>query len=64
MNDDWRPLTPTHLTREPTMSIQIDPETGLKKFSTRAAKATDKIAGKGYSLLEDEARELPADEEI
>ncbi len=37
------------------MSIQIDPFTGLKIFHTRAAKATDKIAGKGYSLVEDEA---------
>jgi cyclohexanone monooxygenase len=37
------------------MSIRIDPETGLKLFNTRAAKATDKIAGKGYSLQKDEA---------
>ncbi len=36
------------------MSIQIDPDTGLKIFNTRAAKATDKIAGKGYSIIEDE----------
>jgi len=36
------------------MSIQIDPDTGLKIFNTRAAKATDKITGKGYSIIEDE----------
>jgi len=36
------------------MSIQIDPGTGLKIFNTRAAKATEKIAGKGYSIIEDE----------
>jgi cation diffusion facilitator CzcD-associated flavoprotein CzcO len=37
------------------MSIQIDPSTGLKIFNTRAAKATEKIAGKGYSLISDES---------
>ena len=37
------------------MSIRIDPETGLKCFDTRAAKATDKIRGKGYSIVTDEA---------
>ncbi len=37
------------------MSIRIDPETGRKVFATRAAKATDKIAGKGYSILTDES---------
>jgi len=37
------------------MSIRIDPDTGLKVFATRAAKATDKIVGKGYSVIEDEA---------
>ena len=36
-------------------SIQIDPTTGLKAFNTRAAKASDKIAGKGYSIVADEA---------
>ncbi len=35
-------------------AIQIDPETGLKLFHTRAAKASDKIQGKGYSLVSDE----------
>lgn len=37
------------------MSIRIDPATGQKLFSTRAAKATDKITGKGYSPVVDEA---------
>ncbi len=36
-------------------AIRIDPKTGFKLFATRAAKANDKIAGKGYSLIEDEA---------
>jgi cyclohexanone monooxygenase len=36
------------------MSIHVDPATGLKTFDTRAAKASDKIAGKGYSVIEDE----------
>ncbi len=37
------------------MSVSIDPNTGLKIFNTRASKATDKIAGKGYSPVTDEA---------
>lgn len=37
------------------MSITIDPETGLKRFDTRAAKSTDKIAGRGYSVVTDES---------
>ena len=36
-------------------SIRIDPKTGRKSFSTRASKATDKIAGKGYTTIEDDA---------
>jgi cyclohexanone monooxygenase len=35
------------------MTIRVDPNTGLKIFNTRAAQATDKIAGKGYSLTSD-----------
>ena len=38
-----------------TPSIRIDPKTGSKSFSTRASKATDKIAGKGYSTTKDDA---------
>ena len=37
-----------------TAAIRIDPETGRKIFNTRAAKASDRIAGKGYSIVEDE----------
>ncbi len=37
------------------MAISIDPATGLKIFNTRAAKATEKIAGKGYSLVTDQS---------
>ena len=37
------------------MAIQIDPNSGLKIFNTRAGKATEKITGKGYSALNDEA---------
>ena len=40
------------------MSIQIDPDTGLKIFNTRAAKATAKIEGKGYSVVEDEGLKI------
>ena len=36
------------------MSIRIDPKSGLKLFNTRAAKASEKITGKGYSLVADE----------
>lgn len=36
-------------------AISTDPETGLKTFNTRAAMATERIAGKGYSIIKDEA---------
>ena len=35
-------------------AISVDPHTGLKRFNTRAAKATDRIAGKGYSIVTDD----------
>ena len=35
--------------------IRVDPVTGVKSFNTRASKATEKIAGQGYSTTEDEA---------
>ncbi len=35
-------------------AISLDPSSGLKVFNTRAAKANDKIAGKGYSTISDE----------
>jgi cyclohexanone monooxygenase len=38
-----------------SLAIRIDPETGRKVFNTRAAKATDKIAGKCYSIITDES---------
>src|ERR1700691_5165758 len=40
--------------------VSIDPETCLKVFNTRAAKASEKITGKGYSVLADQKlKELP-----
>jgi cyclohexanone monooxygenase len=36
-------------------AIRIDPATGTKLFNTRAAKATDRIKGKGYSIVTDAA---------
>lgn len=42
------------------MAITVDPQTGLKNFNTRAAKANEKIQGKGYSLTADQAlKSLP-----
>ena len=38
-----------------TLAIQTDATSGLKIFNTRAAKASEKIAGKGYSPIADEA---------
>jgi cyclohexanone monooxygenase len=35
--------------------VWTDPETGLKAFNTRAAKASERIAGKGYSPVADAA---------
>jgi cyclohexanone monooxygenase len=35
--------------------IRVDAETGIKTFATRAAKATDRIQGKGYSVVTDAA---------
>ena len=35
------------------MSINVDPVTGLKTFDTRASQASEKIAGKGYSVVTD-----------
>src|SRR5262245_48143298 len=37
------------------MSIRIDPETGLKIFSTRAASTMDDVVGRGYSVTRDES---------
>ena len=35
--------------------VRIDPETGRKVFATRAAKASARIAGSGYAVIDDEA---------
>ena len=37
------------------MSIGVDPATGLKVFNTRAAKASEKINGSGYTPVVDES---------
>jgi cyclohexanone monooxygenase len=37
------------------MSIRIDPDTGLKIFSTRAASTMDDVVGRGYSVTRDES---------
>ena len=37
------------------MAISIDPDTGLKVFDTRAAKASEKIRGQGYEVNPDVA---------
>ena len=43
------------------MPIQIDPDSGLKIFNTRASKASEKISGKGYSVIHDDAlTDLPS----
>jgi cyclohexanone monooxygenase len=43
-----------------TAPIRTHAITGLKIFNTRAAKATEKITGKGYSAIDDQAlKELP-----
>ena len=36
-------------------AVRIDPETGHKLFNTRAAKASPRILGKGYDVLDDPA---------
>jgi cyclohexanone monooxygenase len=42
------------------VAIRIDPITGHRVFDTRAAKATERIAGSGYSVVADESlRTLP-----
>jgi cyclohexanone monooxygenase len=43
------------VTSEARTPIKVDPATGLKTFDTRAAKANDKIVGKGYSVLRDDS---------
>ncbi len=38
-----------------TLPIRTDSTTGLKSFNTRASKASANIAGKGYSVIDNEA---------
>ena len=45
-------------------AVSTDPETGLKIFSTRAAKKTDKIEGKGYSAISDESLKILPDSPV
>ena len=41
------------------MAIRVDPHTGLKTFDTRAAKASERIVGRGYSVVDDNLKVLP-----
>ncbi len=43
-------------------AIEVDPVTGLKVFDTRAAKASDRIAGDGYGVIDDRALKTLPDE--
>ena len=45
-------------------AVSTDPETGLKIFSTRAARKTDKIEGKGYSAISDESLKILPDSPV
>ena len=38
----------------PSPAIRIDPETGLKRFNTRAEIASERIAGRGYDVIKDD----------
>jgi Transposase zinc-binding domain len=43
-----------------TLPVRTHEITGMKVFNTRAAKATEKITGKGYSAIDNEAlKSLP-----
>src|SRR4051794_40089671 len=46
------------MTSEPNDAVRVDPGTGFKVLNTRAAKATEKISGKGYSIIEDEGLKI------
>ena len=52
--------SPTTTTSHARPAVSIDPQTGRKIFNTRAAKASEKIAGKGYSVnAAEHLKELP-----
>ena len=42
------------MSSETVPPIRIDPETGRKLFNTRAEMASERIAGKGYDVVNDE----------
>ena len=53
---DRRTLTPDEMSQSAmNVPVRIDTITNLKFFNTRAAKASEKIAGKGYSPIADAA---------
>ncbi len=41
------------MTSQGVPAVRIDPTTGRKLFNTRAAKASDRIVGKGYEVIDD-----------
>ncbi|MCB1683229.1 MAG: NAD(P)/FAD-dependent oxidoreductase, partial [Pseudomonadales bacterium] len=41
-----------------TPAVRTDPVSGLKVFNTRAAPASERIAGKGYSVISDESLKI------
>ncbi|MBT3461518.1 MAG: hypothetical protein HN453_05050, partial [Gammaproteobacteria bacterium] len=43
------------------MAIRVNPETGLKEFNTRAAKARVAIDGQGYGVESNEALKILPD---
>ena len=57
---DSTPANPADGSGPSRPPIWTDPQSGLKLFNTRAGKATEKIAGKGYSVISEKAlTELP-----
>ena len=42
------------MTTDAAGAVHVDPDTGLKTFDTRAAKASDRITGHGYGITDDE----------
>jgi len=47
-------MTESNSSSNQPRAISVDPVSGLKVFNTRAAKANEKITGKGYSTVADE----------
>lgn len=44
-----------HRQEKAVAAVEIDPKTGHKRFQTRAAKTSNRIEGKGYSPVENDA---------